>query len=99
LHFSSGGWDFSPSVILKLLYFVEIFPGHHTSCDIVSVKDRVLPVAMEEAPAKRMGAAITTLPTGHMVILEAPAKVAGVIDEAARNTLARNRSREATSGR
>ena len=56
---------------------------------IVSAKDRMLPVAMEEAAAKRMGAAITTLPTCHMVILQEPAKVAAVIDEAARNAVAR----------
>ena len=35
----------------------------------------------------RIGAVITTLPTCHMVILEEPAKVATVIDEAARTVL------------
>jgi hypothetical protein len=42
---------------------------------------------MEEAAAKKMGAATTTLPSCHMVILEDPAKVAAVIDEAARMAL------------
>jgi hypothetical protein len=40
---------------------------------------------------KRMGAVTTILPTCHMVILEEPAKVAAVIDEAAR-TLAVSRT-------
>jgi hypothetical protein len=44
----------------------------------------MLPVGMEEAAAKRMGAVITTLQTCHMVILQEPAKVAAVIEEAAR---------------
>src|SRR5205823_7468638 len=51
---------------------------------IVSSKDRMLPVEMEEAAAKRMGAVITTLSACHMVILQEPAKVAAVIDQAAR---------------
>jgi hypothetical protein len=54
---------------------------------IVSAKDRMLPVRMEEAAAKRMGAVITTLPTCHMVILQEPAAVAAVIDEAAKKSL------------
>jgi pimeloyl-ACP methyl ester carboxylesterase len=56
---------------------------------IVSTNDRMLPPAMEELGAKRMGAVTTTLPTCHMVILEEPAKVAEVIDEAARKALAK----------
>lgn len=55
---------------------------------IVSAKDRMLPVGMEAAAAKRMGAVVTTLPTCHMVILQEPAKVAAVIDEAARTAFA-----------
>ena len=51
---------------------------------VISANDRMLPPAMEEAAAKKMGAVTTTLPTCHMVILEEPAKVAAVIDEAAR---------------
>jgi pimeloyl-ACP methyl ester carboxylesterase len=54
---------------------------------IVSAKDRMLPVRMEEAAARRMGAVITTLPTCHMVILQEPATVAAVIDEAAKKSL------------
>jgi pimeloyl-ACP methyl ester carboxylesterase len=56
---------------------------------IVSGNDRMLPVEMEQAAAKRMGAVITTLPTCHMVILQEPAKVAAVIDEAARKANAK----------
>lgn len=63
---------------------------------IVSAKDRMLPPAMEESAAKRMGAVTTTLPTCHMVIFEEPAKVAAVIDEAARNTLANRKAASAT---
>jgi pimeloyl-ACP methyl ester carboxylesterase len=54
---------------------------------IVSTNDRMLPPAMEESTARRMGAVTTALPTCHMVILEEPAKVAAVIDEAARTAL------------
>ena len=49
---------------------------------IISAKDRMLPPAMEESAAMKMDAMTTTLPTCHMVILEQPAKVAAVIDEA-----------------
>jgi pimeloyl-ACP methyl ester carboxylesterase len=51
---------------------------------IISANDRMLPPAMQESAARRMGAVTTTLPTCHMVILEEPVKVAAVIDEAAR---------------
>jgi hypothetical protein len=44
--------------------------------------------AMEESAAKKMGAVTTTLSTCHMSILEEPAKIAGVIDEAAKMALA-----------
>ena len=54
---------------------------------IISAKDRMLPPAMEESAAKKMGAVTTTLPTCHMVILEEPAKVAAVIDGAAKQAL------------
>jgi len=62
---------------------------------IVSANDRMLPPAMEEAAAKRMDAVTTVLPTCHMVILEEPAKVAAVIDEAAKNALTREKKRVA----
>jgi pimeloyl-ACP methyl ester carboxylesterase len=54
---------------------------------IISAKDRMLPPAMEESAAMKMDAMTTTLPTCHMVILEQPAKVAAVIDEAAKQAL------------
>jgi pimeloyl-ACP methyl ester carboxylesterase len=54
---------------------------------VISAKDRMVPPAMEESAAKKMGAITTTLPTCHMVILEEPAKVAAVIDEAAKKAL------------
>jgi pimeloyl-ACP methyl ester carboxylesterase len=58
---------------------------------IISANDRMLPPAMEESAAKKMGAVTTTLPTCHMVMLEEPAKVAAVIDEAARKALTKYR--------
>jgi pimeloyl-ACP methyl ester carboxylesterase len=54
---------------------------------VISAKDRMVPPAMEESAAKKMGAVTTTLPTCHMVILEEPAKVAAVIDQAAKKAL------------
>jgi len=54
---------------------------------LISANDRMLPPAMEQAVAKRMGAVTITLPTCHMVIMQEPAKVAAVIDEAAKNAL------------
>jgi pimeloyl-ACP methyl ester carboxylesterase len=54
---------------------------------VISTKDQMLPPAMEESAAKKMGAVTTTLSTCHMSILEEPAKVAAVIDDAAKNAL------------
>jgi pimeloyl-ACP methyl ester carboxylesterase len=54
---------------------------------VISAKDRMLPPVMEESAAKKMGAITITLPTCHMVILEEPAKVAAIIDEAAKKAL------------
>jgi pimeloyl-ACP methyl ester carboxylesterase len=54
---------------------------------VISAKDRMLPPAMQESAAKKTGAVTTTLPTCHMVILEKPAEVAAVIDEAAKTAL------------
>ena len=59
---------------------------------VISTNDRMLPPALQEATAKMMGAVTTILPTCHMVILEEPAKVAAVIDDAARNALAKQRN-------
>jgi len=47
----------------------------------------MLPPAMKKAAAKKMGAVTTTLATCHLSILQEPAKVAEVIDEAARKAL------------
>jgi pimeloyl-ACP methyl ester carboxylesterase len=49
---------------------------------VVSANDRMLPPAMEQSAAKKMGAVTTTLPTCHMVMLQQPAAVAEVIDDA-----------------
>ena len=57
---------------------------------VISAKDRMVPPAMEEAVAKRMGAVTITLPTCHMVILQEPAKVAAVIDQAAKTARSKN---------
>jgi pimeloyl-ACP methyl ester carboxylesterase len=54
---------------------------------VISANDRMLPPAMEESSAKKMGAVTTILPTCHMVILEEPGKVAAVIHEAAKVAL------------
>jgi pimeloyl-ACP methyl ester carboxylesterase len=54
---------------------------------VVSANDRMLPPAIEQSAATEMGAVTTTLPTCHMVMLQQPAAVAGVIDDAARNAL------------
>lgn len=53
---------------------------------VISAKDRMLPPAMEEASAKRMGAQATTLQTCHVAMLEEPAEVAAVIKEAAKKS-------------
>ena len=54
---------------------------------IVSANDRMLPPAMEKAKVEKLKAHGTTLPTCHLAMLEDPAAVAGVIDEAARKSL------------
>lgn len=50
---------------------------------VVSLNDRMLQPAMEEDSAKRLGAQVTKLPTCHLAMLEAPEKVAAVIEDAA----------------
>jgi len=57
---------------------------------VVSAKDRMLSPAMEEAAAKKLGAAVTVLPTCHLAMLEQPAAVAGVISAAAKKALSRS---------
>jgi len=54
---------------------------------VISANDRMLPPAMEAASANEMGATAITLPTCHLAMLEEPAKVAAVIDEAAKKSL------------
>jgi pimeloyl-ACP methyl ester carboxylesterase len=56
---------------------------------VISANDRMLPPAMEESAAKKMGATATTLPTCHLAMLEQPDKVAAVIDDAAKRSLGR----------
>lgn len=51
---------------------------------LISDKDRMLPPAMEEACAKKMNAETMIVSSCHMVILEAPMKVAQFIDKAAK---------------
>jgi len=54
---------------------------------VVSANDRMLPPAMEEMSAKRLGANVTTLQTCHLAMLQEPAKVADVIEQAAKTAL------------
>jgi pimeloyl-ACP methyl ester carboxylesterase len=54
---------------------------------VISADDRMLPPAMEAANAKTMGAITTTLQTCHLAMLQQPAKVVEVIDDAARKAL------------
>jgi len=50
---------------------------------LISDKDRMLPPAMEQSGAQRMGAEALVVSACHMVILEAPEQVAGFINLAA----------------
>ena len=50
---------------------------------------RSLLPAMEQADAKKLGAAAATLPTRHLAMLEDPEKVAAVIDQAAKQVLSK----------
>ena len=50
---------------------------------LISDQDRMLPPAMEQMMAQRMGAETLVLSACHMVILELPEKVAGFINQAA----------------
>ena len=54
---------------------------------VISTNDQMLPPAMQESAAKKMSAITTILSTCHMSILEEPAKVTAVIDDAAKNAL------------
>jgi pimeloyl-ACP methyl ester carboxylesterase len=54
---------------------------------VIAADDQMLPPAMEAASAKRMGATATTLQTCHLAMLQRPAEVAAVIDQAAKTAL------------
>jgi pimeloyl-ACP methyl ester carboxylesterase len=56
---------------------------------VISAKDRMLQPAMEEDEVKRLNAHSTTLPTCHLAMLEAPDKVAAVIEDAANQSLSK----------
>ena len=56
---------------------------------IISADDRMLPPAMERAEEKKLNATATVLPTCHLAMLKAPAKVAAVISEAAKEALSK----------
>jgi pimeloyl-ACP methyl ester carboxylesterase len=53
---------------------------------VISAQDRMLPPAMERAEEKRLNASATVLPTCHLAMLEEPAKVVGVIIDAAKKS-------------
>lgn len=59
----------------------------------IAVDDRILPADYELAIAKRIGAELIRLPSGHVPMLSRPRDVARVIDDAARSatTLAASR--------
>jgi predicted alpha/beta hydrolase family esterase len=55
---------------------------------VISTNDRMLPPKMEQSAAKKMGGAVMiALPTCHMAILQEPAGVAEVSEQAARKAL------------
>ena len=54
---------------------------------VIAANDRMLPPAMEGSSAQRINATATTLPTGHLAMLEAPTRVAAVIESAAKGAL------------
>ena len=54
---------------------------------IVSENDRMLQPAMEKAEGPRLHATVTILPTCHLAMLEAPASVATVIEDAAQHAI------------
>ena len=56
---------------------------------IISSKDRMLPRAKERDAATKLKAIATDLPTCRVAMLEQPAKVAAVIDDAAKKALNR----------
>jgi pimeloyl-ACP methyl ester carboxylesterase len=56
---------------------------------VISADDRMLPPAMEEAAAKKLGATAVTLQTCHLAMLQQPETVVEVIDDAAKKSLAK----------
>jgi pimeloyl-ACP methyl ester carboxylesterase len=53
---------------------------------VISGDDRMLPPAMEEAAAKKLGATAITLSTCHVAMLQEPDRVAAVIEDAAKKS-------------
>jgi pimeloyl-ACP methyl ester carboxylesterase len=53
---------------------------------IVAANDRAISPDLEAAQAKKIGAATTTVPSSHVVMLSQPSKVAGVIFDAVSQT-------------
>jgi pimeloyl-ACP methyl ester carboxylesterase len=56
---------------------------------VISADDRMLPPAMEDAQAKKIGATSVRLQTCHLAMLQEPEKVAEVIDDAAKKSLSK----------
>ena len=54
---------------------------------VIAADDQMLPPAMERAEVERLGATATTLPTCHLAMLQQPAEVVAVIEEAAKKSL------------
>jgi pimeloyl-ACP methyl ester carboxylesterase len=59
------------------------------SWHIISSQDHMLPPAMEEAGAKKSNGKAVVLPTCHVAMLQEPAKVADVIEDAATHALSK----------
>jgi hypothetical protein len=54
---------------------------------IAAADDHMLPPSMKKESVKRLGASATTVATCHIAMMQEPAKVAGVIDQAAISAL------------
>jgi len=84
LFFAVQGQSFGPMFDEKLT--VAAWKSKPTWA-VISTKDQMLPPEMERTSAEKIGAVTTTLSTCHMSILEEPARVAAVIDQAAKAAL------------
>src|SRR5262249_22494087 len=56
---------------------------------IIAANDRAISPELEAAQAKKIGANTTTVSSSHVIMLAQPAKVAGVIGEAASQAAAK----------